>query len=380
MFSRLPVMVLGAALLTLLAACSSSPTGNPAGGEPEGAAEPRDVVLRQLLTQQARLWDVSYPLLSRGGELCPGQMRANFGFQAWTRWDIGGQYRIASMAVYGLDDHVRVVHVLAGSPAAEAGLRAGDVIEKISWHPLPSGERASAAMHEILQRAAPAGAPLAFHLRRGEERLVIDMAPRLQCDFDVILTQSDQINAFFSERKVYVTHGLTRFIGDDSELAAVVGHVLGHALRAHETASSFTEQVIERLDALKVAAMDPEDRDRLSAAGITPEARPFTQAQEIEADRMALELMSRAGTPLSALVEVWRRLADVKSGAVLLRDFHPVTPERLDAVEDLVSLALGTRSAGLSTEYRFAALPQTIVPFASLVAIRGRVYKGAAPE
>ena len=202
-------------------------------------------------------------------------------------------------------------------------------------------------MHEILQRAAAAGAPLAFHLRRGEERLVIDMAPRLQCDFDVILTQSDQINAFFSERKVYVTHGLTRFIGDDSELAAVVGHVLGHALRAHETASSFTEQVIERLDALKVAAMDPEDRDRLSAAGITPEARPFTQAQEIEADRMALELMSRAGTPLSALVEVWRRLADVKSGAVLLRDFHPVTPERLDAVEDLVSWARGTTTSGL---------------------------------
>jgi hypothetical protein len=37
----------------------------------------------------------------------------------------------------------------------------------------------------------------------------------------------------------------------------------------------------------------------------------------------------------------------VKSGAVLLRDFHPVTPERLEAIEDLVSLAPGTTSAGL---------------------------------
>jgi hypothetical protein len=90
--------------------------------------------------------------------------------------------------------------------------------------------------------------------------------------------------------------------------------------------------------------------------------------------------LARAGTPPEALGDLWRRLAEVTSGAVLLRDFHPVTPERLDAVEDLVSLALGTRSAGLFAEYRFAALPQTIVPFASLVAIRGRVYKGAAPE
>jgi len=347
MLSRLPVMALGVALLTLLAACSSSTTGDPASGASEGAAAPRDVVLRQLLTQQARLWDVSYPILSRGRELCPGQARASFGFQAWTRWDIGGQYQIASMSVYGLDDHVRVVHVLPASPAAEAGLGAGDVIEKISWHKIPSGQRASAAMQQILEREAAVGAPLAFHLRRGEERLAIDMVPRLQCNFAMILTESDQINAFFDQQRVYVTHGLTRFVGDDSELAAVVSHVLGHALLAHKGEKSFTDEVMERLDALRVAVMDQEDRDRLSAAGITPEARPFTPVQEIEADRLALELMLRADYPLSALPEIWRRLAEVKSGAVLLRDFHPVTPERLEAIEDLVSLAPGTTFAGL---------------------------------
>jgi hypothetical protein len=357
MLSRPPVRALGVALLTLLAACSSSPTGDPAGGVSGGgvsgggvsggAAAPRDVVLRQLLTQQARLWDVSYPILSRGGELCPGQARASFGFQAWTRWDIGGQYQIASMSVYGLDDHLRVVHVLPASPAAEAGLRAGDVMEKISWHKIPTGKTAGAALERILQREAAVGAPLAFYLRRGGERLVIEMAPRPQCDFALILTESDQINAFFAEQKVYATYGLMRFIGDDSELAAVISHVLGHALLAHEGEKSFTEEMIESLDVLRVAVMDQEDRDRLLAAGITPEAQPFTPVQEIAADRLALELMSRADYPLIALPEIWRRLAEVKSGAVLLRDFHPVTPERLEAIEDLVSLAPGTTSAGL---------------------------------
>jgi hypothetical protein len=361
MLSRPPVMALGVAFL-LLAACSSSPTGDPAGGASGGgvsggAAAPRDVVLRQLLTQQARLWDVSYPILSRGGELCPGQARASFGFQAWTRWDIGGQYQIASMSVYGLDDHLRVVHVLPASPAAEAGLRAGDVMEKISWHKIPTGKAAGAALERILEREAAVGAPLAFYLRRGGERLVIEMAPRPQCDFALILTESDQINAFFEEQKVYATYGLMRFIGDDSELAAVISHVLGHALLAHEGETSFTEEMIERLDALRVAVMDQEDRDRLLAAGITPEARPFTLVQEIEADRLALELMLRAGYPLSALPEIWRRLAEVKSGAVLLRDFHPVTPERLEAIEDLVSLAPGTTFAGLFPQYPFVASP-----------------------
>ena len=55
MLSRLPVLVLGAALLALLAACATSTSGDPARGGSEGAVVPRDVVLRQLLIQQARL-------------------------------------------------------------------------------------------------------------------------------------------------------------------------------------------------------------------------------------------------------------------------------------------------------------------------------------
>jgi len=357
MLSRLPVMALGAALLAALAACSSAPSGGPAGSAAGGAAGPRDVMLRQLLAQQARVWNVGYPLLSRGSELCPDQVRANFGFQAWTRWDIAGQYRIASMNVYGLDDQVRVVHVLAGSPAAEAGLRAGDLIERVGWYRIPNGKTAGAALQQMLEREAVAGAPLAFHLRRGDARLTIEMAPRLQCDFALILTESDQINAFFDHRKVYVTHGLARFVADDSELAAVISHVLGHAMLAHVGEKTLTQEFAEQLEALRVATMDQEHRDRLLAAGITPEARPFTVAQEIQADRLALELMARAGEPLEALAAVWRRLGAVSSGAVLLRDFHPVTPERLEAIDDLVSLATGTRIAGVPRQRPFVASP-----------------------
>lgn len=345
MRARVTLRLLAAALLAATAACSASPPGDPAGGATGGRAEPRDVMLRQLLAQQARVWDVGYPILSRGAGLCPEQLRANFGFQAWTRWDIGGRYQIASMSVYGLDDHVRVVHVLPDSPAAEAGLRAGDVIEKISWYKIPVGKTAGAAMQQILDREAAVDVPLAFHLRRGEQRLAIDMMPRPQCDFALILTESEQINAFFDDRKIYVTDGLARFVGDDAQLAAVISHVLGHAMLTHVGEKSFTDELIERLETLRSAALDEETRDLLLEAGITPEARPFTLAQEIQADRLALELMSRAGYPLDAVAEVWRRLAGVTSGAVLLRDFHPVTPERIEAIEDVVSHTPGMTTA-----------------------------------
>lgn len=354
MRTRVPVMARAAVLLAILAACSPSPSGAPAGGALQGGAEPRDVVLRHLLAQQARVWDVGSPILSGGTSLCPEQVRAHFGFQAWTRWDIGGRYRIASMSAYGLDDRVRVVHILPGSPAAETGLRAGDQIEQIGRHRIPSGTTAGATLQQILEREAVAGRPLAFHLRRGEERLTIAMVPRPHCNYALILTDSDQINAFFDQRKIYVTYGLTRLVADDAELAAVISHVLGHAMLAHVGETSLTGELMERLEALRVATLDHERRDRLLAAGITPQARPFTLEQEIQADRLALELLSRGGYPLNALGDVWRRLANVEGGAVLLRDFHPVTPERLEAIDDLVSLAPGTKTTVAGLVRRFA--------------------------
>lgn len=350
MLTRRSVGVLGAIVLAALAACTPPPSGGSAGVAAEGSVAAHNVVLRQLLAQQARLWDVSYPLLNRGTELCPDRTRANFGFQAWTRWDIGSQYQIASMSVYGLDDQLRVVHVLRDSPAAEAGLRAGDVIEKIGWHEIPPGKRAGTAVQQILDREASVGAPVEFHLRRGQERHTIKMVPRLQCDVALILTESDHINAFFDGRNVYVTDGLARFIGEDPELAAVIAHVLAHAMLAHVGEKTSTDEVVERLEALRGAALHEETRDRLQEAGITPGARPYTLAQEIQADRLALELMSRAGYPLDAVPEAWRRYAAVERGAVLLRDFHPVTPERLEAIEDLVSWEPATTTAGSLAE------------------------------
>jgi hypothetical protein len=145
-------------------------------------------------------------------------------------------------------------------------LHAGDVIEKIYWHEIPSGQRASAAMQQILEREARVGAPLTFHLRRDGERLAIDMAPSAHCDFDLILTG-----------KIYVTDGLVRFFDDDSELAAVLGHVLGHALHGHAGDQSVPEEVVERLGALQMATMEPQDRNRLSRRTATVCWRPASR-------------------------------------------------------------------------------------------------------
>jgi hypothetical protein len=329
-------ITLAAALLTVLQACAEPSSGSrgPAAGA-EGA-EARSVVLRQLLQTQARLWNVSAPILTAGTDLCRGRVRPNLGFVAWTRWDIGRDYRIASMSLYGLDHRLRVMHIIAGSPAAQAGLLAGDVIEAVGWHEMPRDDSASAALDQVLDREAVPGARVAFRIRRDREQRTIEMVPRLQCDFTLVLTESDQINAFYRGRTLFVTEGLMRFIGDDRHVAAVLSHVLAHAVLDHVSGEgdvTMTRKLMTRLDELRASALREESRDVLAEAGITPGAKPFGLAKEIEADALALDFLARVDYPAEALAGIWRRLNAVEEGAVLLRDFHPATPERLAALE-----------------------------------------------
>lgn len=319
------------------------------GVKTNGANEPLGVALRQLLQAQARLWNVSYPMLTESAEVCRERIRPNFGFVAWTRWDIDRYYRIASMGVYGLNDRLRVVHILPGSPAAAAGLLAGDEIEMVGRHDMPTGRTASAALELVLQKESVVGAAQTFRVRRGDVRHALEIVPRLQCDIDLIVTDSDQVNAFNNGQSIYLTDGLMRFLVDDQELAALAAHFVGHGLLEHEAGSgeeTMTGKLQTQMDGLRRALLGEDEKDEMKKAGILPGARPYTVMQEIQADRAALELLARADYPMGALVEVWRRLAEVEPGTVLLGGFHPPSQKRQAAVQDILTQVRSENGAG----------------------------------
>ncbi|MCG8324761.1 MAG: M48 family metalloprotease, partial [Thiotrichales bacterium] len=283
------------------------------------------ILLQQHLRQQARLWDVSAPMLSEGVEVCHGQTRPNFGFVAWTRWDIERRYRIAAMGVLGLDDRLRVVHILPGSPAAEAGLLAGDEIEMVGRHRMPTGKSAGAALELVLQRETLAGAPSTFRVRRGDARRMLEIVPRTQCAVDLVVTDSDQVNAFTHDGAVYLTRGLMGVLHDDRELAALTAHFIGHSLLGHRPSAGETTaagKVRSQLEEREWALLDEEEKANLRKVGALPGFRAYSLAQEMQADRAALELMARADYPLEVLVEVWHSLVEARDGELKLWRFH----------------------------------------------------------
>jgi len=71
------------------------------------------------------------------------------------------------------EDHgVLVVKVLPNSPAAKAGIRAGDVIEKLNGHPVTDGDSVQQAVEN-----SQVGGDLRVELRRHGQNLNIAVQP-----------------------------------------------------------------------------------------------------------------------------------------------------------------------------------------------------------
>lgn len=203
--------------------------------------------------------------------------------------------RPVMVARYGLDRGPGVLSVLAGSPAAQAGLAAGDVLLSVNGTSFPSPaaiageperkkwrprvEATEAQLEEALRRG-----PAELRILRQGAELTARLDPVPGCVGRVRLARSSQVNAFASGRYVIMTTAMLDFVRNDDELAVVLGHELAHNILGH-----------------------PPTRNEdglLASFGI--KAGTIWHREE-EADRLGLRLMAAAGYNLDAAIPFWRR-------------------------------------------------------------------------
>jgi hypothetical protein len=196
---------------------------------------------------------------------------------------------------YGLDRGPGVLTVLAGTPAARAGLVAGDVLLAVNGRLLPTGASVAAEpKREKWRRLADESeAELETALRQGPAELRVlraggEVTLRLgsipACLGRVRLARSTQVNAFATGRTVVMTLAMLRFLRSDDELAVVLGHELAHNIFGHPATRS--EEGILRGLGIKASA---------------------AWKREEFADRFGLRMMAAAGYDLDAAIPFWRR-------------------------------------------------------------------------
>ena len=177
--------------------------------------------------------------------------------------------------------------------------------------------------------------------------------PSLPWTFRVV--DDPQVNAFaLPGGYVYVTRGILAHMNTEAELAAVLGHEIGHVTARH-SASAQSKQLLGMVGLGVGMILSPTLRqggDALgSAFGLV--FLKFGRDQESQADQLGLRYIVRKDYKPEEMLDVFRMLDGVANGAGGDRlpnwlSTHPAPPNRLADITRTIQQqhAVGTRVGG----------------------------------
>jgi predicted Zn-dependent protease len=172
------------------------------------------------------------------------------------------------------------------------------------------------------------------------ERLVA-ASEKPDLHYKVTMLNSQSVNAFaLPSGQLYVTRGLIALANDDSELASVLAHEMGHVIARH---AELREEQAREADLVNRVVTDIVTDPAAGAMALAKSKlalASFSRSQEFEADAIGIGIASRAGyDPYGAVrfLTAMEQNSDLKpeqSSAInpAAADFlssHPATPERI---------------------------------------------------
>jgi len=337
-FRLATVAIMAAAVFIAGCATRQAPSATPTA--PIAASEmlpqidtPEQVALKARLALQDRLYRVAAPLLVNNTELCKNNARKLLGFTAKNKYSYGTEFVDAAERSFGLGERLRILAVLGGGSAAQAGLKPGDVLLNVEDKPMPQGPNAERVAAAVLGPMVNNRAAVRVTLQRGSEIVPINVALTPACAFSIELGNADNVNAYTDGPRIMVTRGMMNVARSDTELAYVIAREMAHAALGHPgklRMSATLGSIIDNL--IKV-------RPDLSVMGGTSGVKPFTQEVDAAADTLSLYFLARAGYDFDGAPRYWQRLATQYPASVLngYTAIHPSTAYRLGVMQQVIA-------------------------------------------
>ncbi len=333
--SRLPGVL---ALTALLAGCAGTlPTQMPRPVLPTVQDAPglttEQIYLRNLVAHQDRLYRVAGPLLTSNPDLCKGNNARNlFGFTAKNKYSWSPELAEAAEKLFGLDDRLQVVGVLANSGAQRAGLARGDKLVSVEGSAIPGGKNAERQAAALLAPMVGRKASVNAVVLRNGASIPLTINLTRACAYSVELGNADNINAYSDGRRVMITRGMINFAQSDEELALVLAKEMAHNSLLHPAKQKTSATAADIIDNL--LRIRPDMSGMSGAAGM----RPMPQELDAAADVLALYMVARAGYRYEQAPRFWEKLsrqvpANILNGYTAI---HPATAYRMSVIENIV--------------------------------------------
>lgn len=225
--------------------------------------------------------------------------------------------------------------VIAATPVAAAnGVRAISASEKA---------QGAQAHPQLLQEFGGAyDGPQSAYVERVGRRIALQSGlANSEKDFTVTLLNSPVNNAFaIPGGYVYVTRQLLALMNDEAELAAVLGHEVGHVAARHAAKRNSTSTIGSILAAGVGVLTGRSELGQLAGYGAQLYTLRFSRTQEYQADDLGIRYLKTAGydataaadilASLNAINEVDARVAGrTDQGVPTWASTHPNTADRV---------------------------------------------------
>jgi len=145
-------------------------------------------------------------------------------------------------------------------------------------------------------------------------RRVAQRGHRSDLDYHFTVLDSKDVNAFaLPGGYIYITRGLMAYLNSEAELAAVLGHEIGHVTARHGV-RQYSAATATNLGVTIGSILVPELRgqgaqDMVNVLG-TALLRGYGREHELEADRLGAEYLARSGYSPEAMLDVIEVLKD----------------------------------------------------------------------
>ena len=163
-----------------------------------------------------------------------------------------------------------------------------------------------------------------------------------------LIKEDKTVNAFcMPGGKIAVYTGILPVTKDADGLAVVIGHEIAHAIAKHgnerisqEMVAQFGGEIVSVLTAQKSAQAQQLIMLAYGAGAQLGVLLPYSRKHELEADRIGLILMARAGYNPNAAITFWQSMSSGGSGASDFFSTHPSDSTRIESIKKVIPEAM----------------------------------------
>jgi len=160
-------------------------------------------------------------------------------------------------------------------------------------------------------------------------------------NWEVVVFEDPSPNAFaLPGNKIGVHTGMIRLVDNQDQLAAVIGHEVGHVLAKHSNERASQELAVNSGLSIIQAVSAPQTALGQTALGMLGVGAqygilmPYSRVHESEADTIGVDLMAKAGFDPQQSVGLWQKMERASQGQQPI-EFMSTHPSHATRIQDL---------------------------------------------